>query len=232
MSSEGDSFDDPRMAELLRRFGRDVSEAGEPLFEAPDDLLATVEHESPPPPGPLAAGSRSRRSLAPWFAAAAALLIVIGIWSLLAADRTIPPAPELAALILTDEPTPVRDASRSSFTDGESIYLYFRSDRAGEAALLRIDAQLTVTAPLGRARRIEVGDNTLGPVVLDGASGLEAFVILAGGKGLSTTVESLITSLRSFDESDVDGRLRSVLSAITEIEGVSAIDVAFEHLPP
>lgn len=238
MASESDSFDDPRMAELLRRFGHDVSKTDEPLFEAPEDLLQRLARGAPllpahgdPPVGKTM--EKPPRKL--WIAAAAALLIAIGIWTWRPGGRASPPAPQLAALVLSDQPTRVRHASRDAFRDGESVYLHFRSDREGEASLLWIDARLTLSAPLGRIHVIEAGDNTIGPVVLEGGPGIEVFVVLTGGRGgdgdLAATTDALVARLATSDEADLDARLRSILSAIAELEGVSGIDFVFEYSP-
>lgn len=221
-----------RTEELLRRFGSDVKK-GAPLFDDELDLgalhraLDDVDSARPARP------RRSRIFARAAWAAAAALLVVIGLrWALPGRED----APRLTDMHISSWPNLVRELPSPSFRSGDDVYLHFHADRDGSAYVAMLTSALEFVPVGSEVQDLPTGTNSLGPFRLDDETGREAFIVLVGRadrslEDYSELVSQAAASIETGSGEGFDARLSALRTALEDRDGLHVAVIPFEHLP-
>jgi len=230
MSPHGAGDDrDPAMTSLLADWGSSVRRGTEPIFERPPDLpelrarLDAIDDE-------LAAetpfASRGLRLAAA--SAAAAAVLVATTWLAFRGDTR---APRLAAVraVAVVESGGVARSAPGAFKTGDRVDVRFDSD--GPAAI-----RVATLGPEGTVRSLAAtaldaaGPASVGAFVLEGAPGVETFVVIAGPRDAGAAeIDALLAAASDAARAAPDRPLDAALERIRRDGRFSAEALELRH---
>src|SRR5262249_15401089 len=204
-----DDYEDPRTAELLRRWGRHVR-GSDRLFEPPADLPALREAQDVVDQGLSSARPARRRrfpqALRVVAALAAALLVVAGAFWMKRPPEGRGPARAngmgLGRVDLSRCAGTTRSAPETRFQSGDRVFIRFESARAGVACIAMLNSRGRFE-PLANEEGgppmsfgVAAGGNVLPPtkraMTLDEAPGEESFLVIASAQLEADSLERAV----------------------------------------
>ena len=231
MSTEKDDFNDPALAELLRRWSQ-AARKSPSLFETPKDLsalhaaMSAVDAEiKAQAPGLLerlkSATESATRSAGNWIAER-----VEG------AERAVAPLLRGARLTLAHEGI-LRGAVETKFKSGERVAIQINLDRAASVFVAMLTSELELVSVSSQVKQCEAGAVRLGPYRLDQSAGTESFILLLSEAPrtldeLRALVETAAKSARAVPATH-EARLESSLSALRGHLGLEVQGLTFVH---